>query len=692
MIESKPIRVLYMEDDAGLARLVQKKLERAGCIIDLARDGEEGLAMYAAGAYDVVAVDQAMPVHDGLEVIRILAARGPLPPTVMITGTGSEQIAVEAMKLGVHDYVVKDVDGGYLDLLPSVIERALRQRRLVEEKQRAEAERERLLAAEREQRLLAETLREVTLALTSQISHGAVLDEVLRQAQRIVPHSTANIALLEGNTLRIVRWQGYEPFGCEELVSNLAQSLADLPLDAQAIRSRKPLVIPNTHQESRWVALDGTAWIRSCLIVPICLRDRVLGVLRLDSDTPGQFSTEDAQRLQPLASAAAIAIENARLVEGLEAEVAARTAEIVAEREKSEAILRSVGDAIAMTDLKGQVQYINQAFTTLTGYAAAEVLDRQVESLIEEKIPEQAWRSLQLAQGNDKALQEEVTVQRKDGRTYDAAMTVAPMHDAAGTLVGYVSSHRDISRLKDLNRARSRFITNVSHQLRTPVTTIQLYTHLLQEGACPEPAEGRQPEKTGYYLKMMEEEIAQLTHLIQDILEMAALDSGQAVTVWEAVSLSSVIGNLVTRYQARAEASGLTLVAVPAPPDLPVIKGSQARLARAMEEIVENALIFTPAGGQVTLEVETVEDEGRLWVTIAVRDTGPGISPEEQEQVFDRFYRGSLAESGHTPGTGLGLSIAQEIIRAHGGRVTVESKTEEGNTFRIWLLPAEHKA
>jgi two-component system cell cycle sensor histidine kinase/response regulator CckA len=138
VIRSEPIRVLYMEDDPGLARLVQKKLERAGYVVDLAHDGEEGLATYEAGSYDVVAVDQAMPIHDGLEVIRILASQGPLPPTVMVTGAGDEKVAVEAMKLGARDYIVKDVDGGYLELLPTVIERAIQQQQLVHERQRAE--------------------------------------------------------------------------------------------------------------------------------------------------------------------------------------------------------------------------------------------------------------------------------------------------------------------------------------------------------------------------------------------------------------------------------------------------------------------------------------------------------------------------------------------------------------------------
>jgi diguanylate cyclase (GGDEF)-like protein len=312
-VMSESIRILYMEDDPGLARLFKRKLERVGYSVDIARDGEEGLAMYGAGSYDVVAVDQQMPVYSGLEVIRVLASQGALPPMIVVTGSGNEQIAVEAMKLGAGDYIVKDVDGGYLELLPTIIERVLQQRRLVEEKLRAEAEQDRLLVAEREQRLLAETLAEVTLAITSLISHEAVLDEILRQVQRIVPYSTANITLLEDDTLRVAHWRGYEEFGGEELVSSLVQTLDDLTVDIDAIQSRQPLVIADTRQEPRWVVFDETAWIRSYLAIPICLHDCVLGLLRLDSDTPGGFSAEDARRLQPLVNAAAIAMENARL-------------------------------------------------------------------------------------------------------------------------------------------------------------------------------------------------------------------------------------------------------------------------------------------------------------------------------------------------------------------------------------------
>ena len=132
------VRILLMEDDAGMARLCRKALEKAGYAVDHASDGEEGLAMCKSDLYDVVLMDHAMPVHDGLEVIRRLASQHLLPPTVMVTGAGNERVAVEAMKLGAYDYVVKDPEAGYLNLLPAIVERALR-RRSTEERARLAA-------------------------------------------------------------------------------------------------------------------------------------------------------------------------------------------------------------------------------------------------------------------------------------------------------------------------------------------------------------------------------------------------------------------------------------------------------------------------------------------------------------------------------------------------------------------------
>ncbi|HPA71233.1 MAG TPA: ATP-binding protein [Spirochaetota bacterium] len=134
------VKILYIEDDAGLARLFQKKMLAAGYSVDLAADGREGLSMYAAGKFDLVATDYMVPEIDGLGVLRTIVKEENHSPVVMVTGTGSEEVAVEALKLGAADYIIKDVDGNYLELLPALVHKVLQNEMVVEERRHAERE------------------------------------------------------------------------------------------------------------------------------------------------------------------------------------------------------------------------------------------------------------------------------------------------------------------------------------------------------------------------------------------------------------------------------------------------------------------------------------------------------------------------------------------------------------------------
>ncbi len=417
------------------------------------------------------------------------------------------------------------------------------------------------------------------------------------------------------------------------------------------------------------------------LVAPLLYRGEVLGTLTaINRPDQPDFTERDVDLMMALANQAAVAIENARLVRGLEAKVAARTAEIRAEQEKSEIILRSVGDAIAMVDRGMRVQFANAAFLSLTGYAEAEALGRVLRNLVGEGVQSEKQRHvLRRVLHEGEVWHGDMTLRRKDGRTYEAAVTIAPIYDAQHAVVGFVTSHRDVTQHRKLERARSQFITNVSHQLRTPVTTIKLYLELAQR--C------EMSRKVARYMDHAEQEVAQLVHLIEDILTITALDSGKAVTTWAPVSPGELVRSLLARYQERADAAGVTLECVPLPDDLPSISGDPVRLTQMMAELVENAITFTPAGGGVALRVAAREREGRRWMTMSVEDTGPGLTQPEREKLFERFFRGRLAEAGDIPGTGLGLCIADEVARAHGGEITVESEVGVGATFTVWLAP-----
>ena len=138
VFESKPVRLLYVEDDEGLARLLQKKLERSGYIVDTVHNGKDGLAKYETGNYDTILVDLNLPIVNGMELVRKITSMDNLLPLIMVTGDGDESTAVDAMKLGVDDYIVKDFNNRFIELLPAVIENAINKKQLAKDKLRME--------------------------------------------------------------------------------------------------------------------------------------------------------------------------------------------------------------------------------------------------------------------------------------------------------------------------------------------------------------------------------------------------------------------------------------------------------------------------------------------------------------------------------------------------------------------------
>jgi PAS domain-containing protein len=205
---------------------------------------------------------------------------------------------------------------------------------------------------------------------------------------------TANIALLEASALRVVRAQGYEAFGAEQAVSGLAQSLDRFSLDAEAVASREAIVVPDTREDPRWVFLPETAWIRVYLAVPICLRGQVLGLLRFDGDEVGSFTAEDARRLEPLANAAAAALENARLHETAQRELDERR-DAEDALKKSEVRLREVLAAptnvsFITSDVSGaeaRILDFGPGAERMFGYPREEIVGKPVSILL---VPEDA--------------------------------------------------------------------------------------------------------------------------------------------------------------------------------------------------------------------------------------------------------------------------------------------------------------
>ena len=521
----------------------------------------------------------------------------------------------------------------------------------------------------------------------------ALVSEVAREIATVRDLDT----LLRETTERIVQTFGYDyvavflsdPDTCELVFTTGAGIFAGRTPEGFRQRLQegmigwaaylgKTLLANDVSQEPRYIAPYITE-TRAELDVPLKHQDQVIGVLDIQSRRSHAFDAADVQAMEALAGHIATAIENARLheelrayAEELEQKVEERTAELRAERERIQAILDSIGEGVVVTDLKGRVEYMNPAAERITGYTTEEMRGQRCNRWLAEEA-DLDWLSViapALRAGEEWI--SEAVFQRKDGTRYDAQLVVTPIRDPDGRPIAFVGILEDISHLRELDHLKSQFIADAAHELRTPVTTIKLYVDLLRRGPLS--------EKQAEHLRMLAQEADLLAELVEDLLDLSRLERGVARFEPEPLDLNEVVGEVVTRHAKRAAAKGVSLSYKPQP-DLPSVTADRSQIQRAVSNLVTNAINYTPAGGQVVVRTAA----GREQVRVIVADTGYGISEEERERIFDRFFRGSAAKKSGEVGSGLGLPIACEIVGLHGGGIEVESEVGEGSTFTLWL-------
>jgi signal transduction histidine kinase len=305
-----------------------------------------------------------MPVHDGIEVIRLLASRGALPPTIMVTGTGDEETAVRAMKLGAGDYIVKDIDGGYLELLPSVIEQVLHRQRLAEEKRQAvEALRQRT-------RDLA-LLNQVGQSLTATLEMQQVIDQLLQAVTEIVRAEGGSVWLWDEEREGWLVCRAALHHGLKHSLVNLRLSPGEGIAGYVAQRGKHAIVpyAPNDRRFSPNIDARTGFHTTSLLAVPLRVRDAVIGVLEVVNKQDRGFTEDDSALVETLAASGAIAIDNAQLVEALRQQ----TAELQARNEDLNAFAHTVAH-----DLKTPLGVI-------IGYADVLVEDVSIELGLDEE-------------------------------------------------------------------------------------------------------------------------------------------------------------------------------------------------------------------------------------------------------------------------------------------------------------------
>jgi two-component system, OmpR family, phosphate regulon sensor histidine kinase PhoR len=330
-------------------------------------------------------------------------------------------------------------------------------------------------------------------------------------------------------------------------------------------------------------------------------------------------------------------------------------------------LFNSMGEGVVLLDRGGRIQLVNQSLEKQFGLS----VDVRGQTLNEAFRRPELSQLLERLETERNLLSGELDMGGNEARYFE--VTAARVFDREGRAQGTIFVFHDLTRIRQLENTRREFVANVSHELRTPLSLIKGYVETLLDGAISD------PELSAKFLQTIERHSNRLTNLIEDLLTISRLESGQITLQLRAIPLRPFAASLTTELQTRAKERGTTITN-----EIPEGLAGRAdpdRLEQVFVNLIENAIKYGRNKGNVRIKGRAVNGH----VELCVADDGPGIPAESRERVFERFYRIDKARSRDAGGTGLGLAIVKHIIQSHGGKVWVDSEAGRGSQFYFTL-------
>ncbi|HVN56114.1 MAG TPA: ATP-binding protein [Anaerolineaceae bacterium] len=498
-------------------------------------------------------------------------------------------------------------------------------------------------------------LLEIARAMTEELDLDKLLGRILNISMEMLAGQAGLIALRDENhRWRVAASQGIPAHFLRYIEPTLSQLEADKDPTSTELDKINHILKDLIYNASLGL-LTGVG-------LPLVAHQKVIGVIFIFRSYPDVFSTNDRSLLGSFADQAAIAVYNAQLY-----------TQVNQEKQRTDALLDSIADGIFILAPDHRIERSNPALARMLSLPQDKINGRVIEDLLRFASPPQGLTLEQAEAGgwplNPNAnLYVEGDLVRSDSQPpLPVGITYAPLLSSEGSLLNIIGTIRDITRFRQADEMKSTFISVISHELKTPVALIKGYVSTLRrEDASWDPAVVQDS------LKVIEEEADHLTELIENLLDASRLQAGALAIKRSEVFIPDLAHRLAVRFRSQSDRHTIT---VEFPEDFPIILADENRIGQVLSNLITNAMKYSPEG-DICISGQVRSDT----VIVCVKDSGPGIAPHDLPYIFDRFYRAPDVAR-QTKGAGLGLYLARAIVEAHGGRIWVESRSEEGARF-----------
>ncbi len=412
---------------------------------------------------------------------------------------------------------------------------------------------------------------------------------------------------------------------------------------------------------------------KTIFVIPLSSEEKFFGFVFADlSRSPKQVPKHLQQQIRFLANQAAAALNNLYLRN----EVREQLEQNRQTRNRLRNILESINSGIIVIDSDGIVTQFNRNVTAILNVSAIELKDRSISDVLSGRMKQVVKEVIEEVENRGFTMERMVDQKLAGGEEIPVAVGGAPLTDESDRGQGIIllfrdmTASRELERLRKIDKMKSDFVANVSHELRTPLTSIKAYTDALKDMV-----EGEEKQE---FLEVVEEESDRLLKLIDDLLNLSKIQSGEIDLERETFHMLELIEEVIANQQITTDDHELILEDET---ERDQVYADRSKIEEVLDNLIGNAVKYSPDGGDVVTRVDNDEN----YLRVSVSDSGIGLTEEEQEKIFDQFYRGATANRAQIQGTGLGLTITKNIIDSHGGEIDVESTEGEGTTFTVQL-------